>query len=83
MHTVEPLVSESRHFEFEIAVGKLKIYKSSGIDKIPAEPIQAWCNALRSKIHKLVHCIWNKEELPQQWKEYITIPIYKRAINCQ
>jgi hypothetical protein len=24
---------------------------------------------------------WNKEELPQQWKESITVPIYKKAIK--
>jgi hypothetical protein len=27
---------------------------------------------------KLIPCIWNKEELPQQWKESITVPIQKK-----
>jgi hypothetical protein len=30
-----------------------------------------------SEIHKLTFSIWNKEELPQQWKESIIIPIHK------
>ena len=34
---------------------------------------------LRSQIHKLINCIWNKEELPEEWKESITVPIYKKG----
>ena len=41
MHTVEPLVPEPSAFEVELAVGKLKNYKSPGIDQIPAELIKA------------------------------------------
>jgi hypothetical protein len=37
---------------------------------IPAELIQAEGETLQSKIHKLINIIWNKEELPDQWKEY-------------
>jgi hypothetical protein len=29
--------------------------------------------------HKLICSIWNKEELPQQWKESIIIPIHKKG----
>jgi hypothetical protein len=28
-------------------------------------------------IHKLITSIWNKEELPDQWKECIIVPIHK------
>jgi hypothetical protein len=28
-------------------------------------------------IHKLITSIWNKEEMPDQWKEPIIIPIHK------
>jgi hypothetical protein len=30
-------------------------------------------------VHKLICSIWNKEELPQQWKESIIVPIYKKG----
>jgi hypothetical protein len=43
------------------------------------ELIQVGGNTLGSKIHNLIHSIWNKEELPEQWKESITIPIYKEG----
>jgi hypothetical protein len=50
-----------------------------GTDQIPAERIQAGGNKLYSEIHKLINSIWNKEELPQQWKQSITVPIYKKG----
>jgi hypothetical protein len=57
----------------------LKRYKSPGIDQITAELIQAGWNTLRSEIHILINCIWNKEELPEQWKESIIVSIYKKG----
>jgi hypothetical protein len=34
---------------------------------------------LRSDIYKLINSIWNKEELPHQWKEPVIVPIYKKG----
>jgi hypothetical protein len=47
----------------------LKIYKFLDVDHILAEPIQAGGESLLSETHKLIHSIWNREELPIQWKE--------------
>jgi hypothetical protein len=33
---------------------------------------------LLSAIHKLITSIWNKEESPDQWKEFIIVPIHKK-----
>jgi hypothetical protein len=76
---VEPLVSEPRLVEVEIAIGKLKSYKSLGTDQILAKLIKAGGETLCSEIYKLISSTWNKEELPQQWKESIIIPIHKRG----
>jgi hypothetical protein len=57
-------VPEPSLVEVEIAIGKLKSYKSPGTDQIPAELIKAGGETY-SKIHKLICPIWNKEELPQ------------------
>jgi hypothetical protein len=74
IHPDEPLVPEPSLAEVEIAIGKLKSYKSPGTDQIPAEMIKAGCETLYSEIHRLICCIWKKEELPQQWKESIIVP---------
>jgi hypothetical protein len=63
----------------EVAIRKLKRYKAPGSDQIPAELIQAGRETLCSEIHKLIMLIWNKEELPQQWKESIVVPIHKKG----
>jgi hypothetical protein len=39
--------------------------------------MKAGGETLYSEIHRLICSIWNKEELPQQWKESIIVPIYK------
>jgi len=55
----------------------LKIWKDIlDTGQIPTEIIQAGGNILCSELHNLTNSIWNKEELPQQWKESIIIPIY-------
>jgi hypothetical protein len=41
VHTAEPLVPGPNRLEVEIAIAKLKKYKSPGSDQIPAELIQA------------------------------------------
>jgi hypothetical protein len=57
-------VSKPSASEFEVAIRKLKMYKSPGVGQIPAELIQAGGEILRSVIHKLIKLIWNKEGLP-------------------
>jgi hypothetical protein len=81
IHMTEPLVPEPSLVEVEIAIGKLKSYKSPGTDHIPAELIKTGGETLYSEIHRLICCIWSKEALPQQWKESIIVPIVKSVIR--
>jgi hypothetical protein len=62
-----------------IAIAKLKKYKSPGSDQILAELIQAGGEILLSVIHKLINSVSSKEELPDQWKEPIIVPVYKKG----
>jgi hypothetical protein len=72
IHTAEPFVPEPSAAEFEVAIRKMKRYKAPVSDQIPAELIQAGGGGtLHSEIHTLIMMIWNKEELPHQWKESI------------
>jgi hypothetical protein len=75
IQTAEPFAPETNIYEVEVAMGKLKRYKSPRADQILAKLIQA----LHSEIHKLLKLIWNEEELPHQWKESIVVPIHKKG----
>jgi hypothetical protein len=79
VHMAEPLVPGPSHLEVEIAIAKLKKYKSPGSDQIRTELIEAGGEILLSAIHKLINSVWNKEELPDQWKESIIVPIHKKG----
>jgi hypothetical protein len=79
IQTAEPLVPESSAFEFEIAIKNLKRNKSPGIDQIPAEVIKAGGRTIRSVIRKLINYIWNKDVLPEDWKDSIIVSIYKKG----
>jgi hypothetical protein len=75
IHTAELLVPCPSHLEAEISIAKLKKYKSPGSDQFPAELYQAG-GEIVSVIHKLITSIWNKEEMPDQWKESIIVPVH-------
>ena len=62
-----------------MATEKLKNHKSPGTDQIPTELMKAGGKTIRCEIHKLIIFIWNKEELPEEWKESIIVPIYKKG----
>jgi 3-deoxy-D-manno-octulosonic acid (KDO) 8-phosphate synthase len=57
----------------------LEKYKSPGSDQILAEMIQAEGDTLLSVINNLINSIWNKEKLPDQWKESIIVPVHKKS----
>jgi hypothetical protein len=77
--TAEPVVPGPSRLEVEIAIAKLKKYKTPGSDQIPAELIQAGGEILLSAIRKLINSVWNKEVLPDQWKESIIVPVHKKG----
>jgi hypothetical protein len=57
IHTAESLVPGPSYLEVEIAIAKLKRYKSQNINQILSELIQAASESLGSAIHKLINCI--------------------------
>jgi hypothetical protein len=60
VHMAEPLVPGPSLLKVEIAIAKLKKYKSPG-SEIPAELIHVGGEILLSAIHKLINSVWNKE----------------------
>ena len=77
-HTAEPLVPQPSAFEIDLAIEKLKSHKSPGTDHIPAELIKEVGRTIHYQVHKLTVSIWNEEELPEEWKESIIVPIHKK-----
>jgi hypothetical protein len=81
MLMAEPLVSEPSAFEVEMAVEKLK--KTTHHQVL----IKFQQNCLQQEVGKfimrsinlVIDCIWNKEELPEQWKESIIVSIYRKG----
>ena len=55
------------------------MHKLPGTDQIPAELIKASGKKICSATHKLTNSIWNEKELPEQWKESIIVPLYKKG----
>jgi len=78
-HTAEPLMPELSAFAVAMATEKLKRYKLPGNDQIPAELIKAGGRTTCSEIHKLSNSTWNKEVLPEEWKELIIVLIYHKG----
>ena len=62
-----------------MAIEKLKSHKSPGIDQIVAELIKAGGRTNCDEIHELMISIWNKEEFPEERKDSIIVPIYKKG----
>jgi hypothetical protein len=54
IHMAEPLVPEPSLVEVEIAIGKLKSYKSPGTDQIPAELIKEGGETLYSQTRRVI-----------------------------
>ncbi|PSN48006.1 hypothetical protein C0J52_18583, partial [Blattella germanica] len=71
VQTEEVLVKEPSALEVEMGIEKLKMYKASCIDGIPAKLIESGGEKLREKIHRLLSLIWKQEALPNEWKESI------------
>jgi len=72
-------VPEPSVFELELAVEKLNSHKSPGIDEITTELIQAGGITIRYDIRKLIMSIHNKDELPDEGKESITVHICQKG----
>jgi hypothetical protein len=79
IHTAEQLVPQTSASEVGLVIEKLRSHKLTDIVQIPAKPIKIGGIKIHYEIHKLIISIWNKEELPEEWKESIILLIYKKG----
>ena len=66
-------------FEVDFAIENPKSRISPALDQIPGELIKAGSRTICYEVHKLINSIWIKEELPDDLKEPIIVPIYKKC----
>jgi len=76
-------VPELSASEVVMTIEEVKKNQSPGTDQIPVEMIKAGSRTICSEIHELINSIWNKEELPEKWKELINVPLHKKGDKTQ
>ena len=65
--------------EIKKAIMTLRSGKAAGPDEIPAEAIKADIETAVQMLYSLFSKIWEKEEVPAQWKEGILIKLPKKG----
>ena len=65
--------------EVEWALGSITTNKASGGDRIPAELFQILKDDTVKVLHSLCQQIWKTQQLPQDWKRSVFIPIPKKG----
>jgi len=56
----------------------LKNNKAAGTHGTHPELIKYGGNKILNRIYELVRQIWEEERIPEEWKETIIVPIYKK-----
>jgi len=60
-------------------IRKMKRNKAAGVDGLPMEVWKYAGKDLWSSLVKLMRWIWREEQIPEDWKKSIIVPIYKRG----
>jgi hypothetical protein len=66
--------------DVKMAMRNLKNNKAAGNDGRHPELIKYGGNKLLNRIYELVRQIW-EERIPEEWKEAIIVPIYKKVVG--
>ena len=61
------------------ALGSITTNKASGGDRIPVELFQILKDAAVKVLHSICQQIWKTQQLPQDWKRSVFIPIPKKG----
>ena len=65
--------------EIKKAITSLKNGRAAGPDEIPAEAIKAAMETATNMLYSLFNKIWEREEIPAEWKEGILIKLPKKG----
>ncbi|KAI0224962.1 hypothetical protein LSAT2_024073 [Lamellibrachia satsuma] len=65
--------------EIKRAIKKLKLGKAPGIDNIPSDVLKADIGATTNVLYSVLNEIWDKEEIPTEWKTGMLVTIPKKG----
>ena len=65
--------------EIKRALKKLKLGKAPGINSIPSDVLKADISAATDVLYNLLNEIWDKEEIPTEWKTGMLVTIPKKG----
>ena len=65
--------------EVKWALESITMNKASGGDGIPVELFQIWKDDAVKMLHSICQQIWKAQQLPQNWKRSVFIPIPKKG----
>ena len=68
--------------EVKWALGSITMKKTSGGDRITAEPFQNLKDEAAKVLHSICQQLWETQQWPQDWKRLVFIPIPKER-QCQ
>ena len=77
---ITPLEPDILEWDIEWAIGNITTNKASGGDEIPVELFQILKDDAVKVLHSICQQIWKTQQLPQDWKRLVFIPIPKKDI---
>ena len=78
---VTHLEPDNLECEMKWALGSLTTNKARGSDGIPVELFQILKDDAVKVLHSICQQIWKTQQLPQDWKRSVFIPIPKKGNN--
>jgi len=69
--------------EIEKALKSMKPGKAVGPDKIPAEMLRIGGETVARELHRIIECVWESGQWPEDWTRSTFIPLYKKGDPTQ
>jgi len=69
--------------EIEKALKSLRPGKAVGPDKIPADMLRIGGETVARELHRIIECVWESGQWPEDWTRSTFIPLYKKGDPTQ
>ena len=69
--------------EVKLAIKRLKTGKAAGLDEVTAEALKGGGDTIAMALLRLIQMIWNQEEVPQDFKDGVIVPTFKKGDSSE